>query len=87
MLARAQKIARSLDTRTKIELGGLVILAELGEEEPAVLLGLLKAGAAILAGPDSEMARAGYRRAGDRAFKVAEENRLAARLKAKTLPG
>ena len=87
MLAQAQKAARSLDTRSKIELGGLVILAGLAEEEPAVLLGLLKAGAVALAGPDAETVRAGYRRTGDRAFKGAEENRIAARHKVKASVG
>ena len=68
-----------MDTRSKIELGGLVILAGLAEEETAVLLGLLKVGAAALAGPDAEAVRAGYQRVGNRAFKAAEENRITAR--------
>lgn len=76
-----------MDTRTKIELGGLVILAGLAEEEPAVLLGLLKIGAAALAGSDGETVRAGYHRAGDQAFKVAEENRIATRHKARASVG
>ena len=75
MLARVQKDARSLDTRNKIQLGGLVILAGLGDEDSAVLLGLLTLAANELAGPNSDAARARYRRAGDRAFKAREAER------------
>lgn len=67
--------------------GCLASLAGLAEEEPAVLLGLLNVGAAALAGSDGEMVRAGYRRAGDRAFKAAEENRMASQHKAKASVG
>ena len=72
MLARAQKAARSLDTRNKIQLGGLVVLAGLGNEETAVLLGLLTLAAGELHGPNADAARARYRRAGDQAFKQRE---------------
>jgi len=75
MLARAQMDARSLDTRNKIQLGGLVILAGLGNEESAVLLGLLTLAASELAGPDKDAARAHFRRTGDRAFKAREAQR------------
>ena len=75
MLARAQKDARSLDTRNKIQLGGLVVLAGLGNEESAVLLGLLTLAASELIGPDSDAARARYRHAGDHAFKQRKAER------------
>ncbi len=75
MLARVRKDARSLDTRTKIQLGGLVVLAGLGDEDSAVLLGLLTLAANELHGPDADAARARFRRAGDRAFKAREAGR------------
>ena len=75
MLAQAQMDARSLDTRNKIQLGGLVILAGLGNEESAVLLGLLTLAAGELHGLDSDAVRARFRRAGDQAFKAREADR------------
>lgn len=72
MQAKAQKEARTLDTRNKIQLGGLVVLAGLEKEDSAVLLGLLTLGAQELAGPDAETARTRFRAAGDHAFKARE---------------
>jgi Conjugal transfer protein TraD len=59
---------RKADTRNKIMLGGLVVKAGLGEEESAVILGILTLAAAELAGADGELARRRFRRAGDQAF-------------------
>ena len=42
---------RKLDTRHKIQLGGLVIKAGLGDEESAVILGLLTAAKRVLSSP------------------------------------
>ena len=42
---------RKLDTRRKIQFGGLVIKAGLGAEELAVILGILTAAARVLNGP------------------------------------
>jgi hypothetical protein len=44
---------RKEDTRRKIQLGGLIIKAGLATEEPAVLLGMLTAGAGVLKGPSA----------------------------------
>ncbi len=60
--------ARKQDTRTKIQLGGLVIKAGLAEEETAVILGALIVAAETMAGPEGEAARRRFRRVGDRAF-------------------
>ncbi len=68
-----------MDTRSKIQLGGLVVLAGLGEEDSAVLLGLLTSVARELASLDGDAARARYRHVGDLAFKAAEMKRLAVR--------
>lgn len=76
MQARAQTEARTLDTRNKIQLGGLVVLAGLGEEDSAVLLGLLTLAARHLAGPNGEAARTRFRQAGDQAFKFRESDKL-----------
>ena len=76
MLAQSQSEARALDTRTKIQLGGLVVLAGLGEEDSAVLLGLLTLGAGELAGPQGEAVRAHLRQVGDQAFKAQRMEKL-----------
>jgi hypothetical protein len=60
--------ARKQDTRTKIQLGGLVIKAGLAEEETAVILGALVVAAETMAGPEGEAARRRFRRVGDRVF-------------------
>ena len=46
--------ARKADTRNKIQLGGLIVKAGLGDEPAAVLLGLLLAAARTLSGPDAD---------------------------------
>jgi hypothetical protein len=76
MQARAQMEARTLDTRSKIQLGGLVVLAGLGEEENAVLLGMLTTMARLLAGPNGSVTRAQFRQTGDLAFKAREAEKL-----------
>ncbi|EGN7253088.1 conjugal transfer protein TraD [Salmonella enterica] len=51
-LARAREAERKADTRHKIQLGGLVIKAGLGEADEAVILGALLDAAKRLNGPD-----------------------------------
>lgn len=60
--------ARKLDTRNKIQLGGLVIKAGLAEEEAAVILGALVVAAEALGAPDGDGMRQFYRKLGDEAF-------------------
>ncbi|MGQ0589103.1 MAG: conjugal transfer protein TraD [Sphingosinicella sp.] len=58
-------------TRQLIELGGLVVkagLVELTDDDRAVILGLLDAGAATLRGEDRERALESWGRRGRRAF-------------------
>jgi hypothetical protein len=59
---------RKADTRRKIQLGGLILKAALGAEEPAVLLGMLTAGATVLKGPSALESRRRWKEMGDRAF-------------------
>jgi Conjugal transfer protein TraD len=59
---------RKADTRAKILLGGLVVKAGLAEEDSAVILGILVEAAGALGGPDGELVRRRFRRAGDQAF-------------------
>jgi Conjugal transfer protein TraD len=51
-----------------VMLGGLVVKAGLAEEDSAVILGILVQAAEALTGPDGELARRRFRRAGDQAF-------------------
>lgn len=63
---RAQRARdRKRDARSKIQLGGLIVKAGLGHEDPAVLLGLLSEGFDAL-GHDETRAR--YRRRGKAIF-------------------
>jgi hypothetical protein len=55
------------DTRRTFLLGRLIIKAGLGEEEPAVLLGMLIAGARVLSGPNAIESRRRWKELGDRA--------------------
>jgi hypothetical protein len=59
---------RKTDTRRKIQLGGLIIKAGLASEEPAVLLGMLTAGARVLNAPNAVESRRRWKELGDRAF-------------------
>jgi hypothetical protein len=60
--------ARKLDTRRKIQLGGLIVKAGLDEEPAAVLLGLLLEAAQKLAGPASPATRERWQAAGAAEF-------------------
>ena len=59
---------RKADTRRKIQVGGLIIKAGLASEEPAVLLGMLTAGARVLNAPNAMESRRRWRELGDRSF-------------------
>jgi hypothetical protein len=59
---------RKADTRRKIQLGGLIIKAGLTTEEPAVLLGMLTAGARVLREPSALESRRRWKEIGDCAF-------------------
>ena len=59
---------RKTETRRKIQLGGLIIKAGLASEEPAVLLGMLTAGAEVLNAPNAMESRLLWKELGNRAF-------------------
>jgi hypothetical protein len=59
---------RRLDTRRKIQLGGLVIKAGLADEEPAVILGLLTAAKRVLSSQNAAESRRRWKEVGDKAF-------------------
>ena len=59
---------RKTDTRRKIQFGGLIIKAGLASEEPAVLLGMLTAGARVLNTPNALESRRRWKELGNRAF-------------------
>jgi len=61
---------RKRDTRHKIELGGLMIKAGLGNEELAVLLGMLTSGRQVLNGQSASEARRRWKEIGDKAFGI-----------------
>jgi len=67
---RMSTFERKADTRRKIQLGGLIIKAGLAGEEPAVLLGMLIAGARVLRNPSAPDSRKRWREIGDRAFGI-----------------
>jgi hypothetical protein len=66
-MRRVADADRRLDTRHKIQLGGLVIKAGLGDEEPAVILGLLTAAKRVLSGQHATDSRR-WKELGDKAF-------------------
>lgn len=66
--------ARREDTRRKIQLGGLVIKAGIGDYSPSVILGALTLAARALNGPNADVAKARFEAAGDEAFSVVEED-------------
>jgi hypothetical protein len=68
--ARMTTAERKADTRRKIQLGGLILKAGLAVEEPAVLLGMLRAGARVLKGPSALESRRRWKEIGDRAFEL-----------------
>jgi hypothetical protein len=59
---------RKTDTRRKIQLGGLIVKAGLASEDPAVLLGMLTAGAKVLNAPNATDSRRRWKELGDGAF-------------------
>jgi hypothetical protein len=66
-------VKRRERTRQLIELGGLVVkagLVELTDDDRAVILGLLDAGAATLRSEDRERALESWGRRGRRAFRM-----------------
>lgn len=67
-LARARERLRKEDTRHKIELGGLVIKAGLGDEDKAVILGALLDAASTIKGPNGTAEKERLRAVGQRAF-------------------
>ena len=50
------------------QLGGLFVKAGLADEEPAVLLGMLAAGARVLNAPNAEESRRRWKELGERVF-------------------
>lgn len=73
---REWQVQRRERTRHLIELGGLVTkagLVELTNDDRAVILGLLVAGAATLRSEDREKALTLWRRRGKRAFEADQE--------------
>ncbi|MBV8359216.1 MAG: conjugal transfer protein TraD [Deltaproteobacteria bacterium] len=67
-MQRVADVERRLDTRRKIQLGGLVIKAGLADEEPAVILGLLTATKRALDGENGAGHRRRWKESGDKAF-------------------
>jgi hypothetical protein len=67
-MRRVADSARRLDTRHKIQLGGLVIKAGLDAEEAAVLLGILIAAKRVLSGQHAADSRRRWKDLGDQAF-------------------
>jgi hypothetical protein len=67
-MRRVADAERRLDTRHKIQLGGLVIKAGLAGEEPAVLLGILTAAKRVLSGQHAADSRRRWQELGDQAF-------------------
>jgi len=59
---------RRRNTSRKIELGGLVLKAGLGDEDPAVILGLLIETARVLRSQHGHLLRARLKEAGDNAL-------------------
>ena len=59
---------RKADTREKIQLGGLIKKAGLGNEPTSLLLGLLLEAKASLDGPEGEMIRRRWTRLGAATF-------------------
>jgi hypothetical protein len=71
-------VKRRQRTRQLIELGGLVTkagLVELTDDDRAVIFGLLAEGAATLRGERADEARTLWRRRGQRAFSLADDDK------------
>lgn len=71
-LARTRELLRKEDTRRKIELGGLVVKAGLGDEDRAVILGALLEAVSALQGPNGPDERRRLKEVGTRAFTTGE---------------
>ena len=67
-MQRVVDAERRLDTRRKIQLGGLVIKTGLADEEPAVILGLLTAAKRVLSSQNAADSRRRWKEIGDKAF-------------------
>jgi len=67
-MRRVADAERRLDTRHKIQLGGLVIKAGLDGEAPAVILGILTAAKRVLSGQHAADSRQPWKALGDQAF-------------------
>jgi conjugative transfer protein TraD len=59
-------LQRTAETRRTFQLGGLIVKAGLAEEEPAVLLGMLMAGARVLKATNAVESRRRWRELGAR---------------------
>lgn len=64
LLGRAQERARKADAHRKIVLGGLVIVAGVGDWNPAEVVGALLSARASLDGPDGDARRRALREQG-----------------------
>ena len=64
--ARMTAMERTAQTQRTFRLGGLIVKAGLAEEEPAVLLGMLTAGARVLDGRNAEESRRRWKELGGR---------------------
>lgn len=71
-LARAREQLRKGDTRHKIELGGLVIKAGLGDEDRAVILGALLDAARAIKSLNGSDKRERFSMVGKQAFLLEE---------------
>jgi hypothetical protein len=58
-------IERTAQQRT-FQLGGLIVRAGLADEEPAIVLGILTAGARVLKAPNAPESRRRWRELGER---------------------
>ncbi len=65
---------RKLDTRNKIQLGGLVVKAGLDDEPTNVLLGMLLEAADSLNAPEAEITRRRWKRRGAEAFEPLKDD-------------
>lgn len=59
-------IERTAQTHRTFQLGALIVKAGLAEEEPAVLLGMLTAGARVLNARNAEESRRRWKELGER---------------------
>jgi Conjugal transfer protein TraD len=64
-------LQRRADTRRTFQLGGLIVKAGLAWEEPAVLLGMLTAGARVLRAPNAVESRRRWKDLGERELGLA----------------